>query len=272
MSYYFDNHFERGFGTYPLNGDELRDAILIAADVGFRCFDTAQMYGNEATTGVALKETGIARDKLSITTKVNLENFDEARFLPSVERSLEDLKVDYVDVLLLHWPPADFNIAPGLELLARARQKGLARNIGISNYTVKMMHDALRIIEGPIACNQVEFHPLLNQEKLLTAAKETGIPLAAYCAVARGKVFDFPVLSEIGAAHGKSAAQVAQRWTLQKGVSINSMSTRRINITANFTIDDFYLSDDEMRQIDALTSHNHRIVNKSLVPWAPEFD
>lgn len=272
MSIYFHPPFERAFGTFPLKGEEARAAILTAAAIGYRAFDTAQMYGNEAETGAALKETGIPREDLCITTKVHPENFAADRFLPSVEKSLEALGLDAVDVLLLHWPPADGDIVPSLKLLQQAQERGLARNVGVSNYTVAMLRQAAATVDVPLVTNQVEFHPLLNQDKLMEGANAVGIPLSAYCSVARGAVFQVPDFAEIGATYGKSAGQVVLRWILQKGVSVNTMSTKRANIEANFDVMDFTLSSVDMARIDALTHRNARIVTKDLVPWAPDWD
>ena len=120
MGVYFDNNHERGFGTYPLKGNACKDAVVAAVNTGFRAFDTAQMYNNESETGDALKSTGVNRESLFITTKVDNANYSAKRFLSSVEDSLKRLQTDYLDVLLLHWPPADFIIEPALELLASA--------------------------------------------------------------------------------------------------------------------------------------------------------
>ena len=272
MNVYFQKTHQRSFGTFPLTGSDCRDAVLIAAEVGYRAFDTAQMYRNETETGAALKETGVAREDLCITTKVENDNFEESKFLASVERSLTALQIDYADVLLLHWPPADFQIESSLKLLEQAHTRGLAKNIGVSNYTAQMMRDAVRLVDAPIVTNQVEFHPLLNQDVLLGASSETGIPLASYCSVARGEVFKHPIFGEIGSGYGKTAAQVVLRWILQKGVSINTMSTKRENITANFDVMDFTLSSIDMARIEEMTHTNYRIVGKDLVPWAPDFD
>ena len=272
MNIYFQNTNQRCFGTYPLRGKELRDSVMAAAQVGYRAFDTAQMYQNEAETGDALAETGLKREELCITTKVENDNFSADRFLASVETSLKALKIDYVDVLLLHWPPADGDVRPSLELLQQAHDRQLTRNIGVSNYTVQMMRDATRIASAPIVTNQVEFHPLLNQDKLLAGATETNIPLSSYCSVARGEVFKHAVFSQIGSGYDKSAAQVVLRWILQKGVSINTMSTKPENIKANFDVMDFTLSSIDMARIDAMTATNYRIVGKDLVPWAPDWD
>ena len=272
MSIYFEKTFQRSFGTYPLRGEELAAALKTATEVGYRSIDTAQMYGNEADVGAAIAALGIPRDQLCITTKVHPDNFGETEFLPSVEQSLKDLGLDCVDALLLHWPPVGGDIAPSLGRLQQALDAGLTRNIGVSNYTAQMMRDAAAIVDAPIATNQVEFHPLLDQSVLLQAASETGIPLSSYCSVARGKVFDYPVFGELGAAYGKTAGQVVLRWILQKGVSINTMSTKPANIRANFDVMDFTLSSIDMAKIDAMTTTGYRIVTEDLVPWAPRWD
>ena len=272
MNIYYQKTHQRSFGTFPLEGEVAKNAILSAAEIGYRAFDTAQMYGNEAETGEALAATEIAREELCITTKVHPDNFGEDKFMASVEKSLKDLQIDYVDVLLLHWPPSGGDIAPSLKLLQRAYDTGLTKNIGVSNYTVQMMKDAVSIVEAPLVTNQVEFHPLLNQNKLLEGANEAGIPLSSYSSVARGEVFKHPEFGEIGAAYGKTAGQVVLRWIIQKGVSVNTMSTKPENIKANFDIMDFTLSHVDMARIEKLTHTGYRIVTEDLVPWAPEWD
>ena len=272
MNIYYQHTYQRAFGTYPLTGDVARAAIETAADVGYRAFDTAQMYENEAETGESLAATGIPRDQLCITTKVLPDNFAEDRFIASVEQSLKDLRVDYVDALLVHWPPIGGDIAPSLRLLEDCLKRGLTRNIGVSNYTIAMMRDAAKIVDAPLVTNQVEFHPLLNQDVLLAGSNEVGIPLSSYSSVARGEVFKHPEFTEIGQAYGKNAAQVVLRWIIQKGVSVNTMSTKPDNIRANFEIMDFTLSNVDMARIEALTHTGYRIVTSDLVPWAPEWD
>ncbi len=273
MNIYFQKTYQRSFGTFPLTGDVLKAAIATAAETGYRAFDTAQMYGNEVETGEALAATGIAREDLCITTKVHPSHFDESQFLQSVEGSLKALRVDYVDALLVHWPPMDgSDIAPSLRLLEEALKRGFTRNIGVSNYTAQMMRDARSIVDAPIVTNQVEFHPLLNQDIRLKAATETGIPLSAYSSVARGAVFEHDLFGDIGKGYGKTAGQVVLRWILQKGVSVNTMSTKPENIRANFDVMDFTLSSIDMDRINALTATNLRIVDKDLVPWVPEWD
>lgn len=273
MSILFADKKERVFGTFPLKDDEAVTAIKQAIEVGYRSIDTAQMYGNEAEVGVAIKESGVPPSELCVTTKVNTGNFSEDKFIPSVEQSLKDLQLDAVDLLLLHWPdPEGVDNKPSLKLLEKAHKDGLARNIGISNYTAAMMREAVETVDAPIDCNQVEFHPLLDQGVLLAATVETGVPLSAYCSVARGEVFKHGEFAEIGERYKKSAGQVVLRWIMQQGVAPITMSTKPANMAANFDIMDFTLSSSDMGRITALTKNNLRVVNKSLVPFAPDWD
>jgi 2,5-diketo-D-gluconate reductase B len=272
MNTFFRSCHGRLFGTYPLHGEVLANAVTCALATGYRAFDTAQMYDNEKELGEVLATSGTARDDLYIVTKVHPENFSEDRFIPSVEKSLRDLQLSKVDLLLLHWPPISGEIAPSLRLLEMAQKRGLADEIGISNYTAKMMREAVRTIETPLAANQVEFHPLIDQSKLLAAARETGIPLCSYSAVARGEVFKHALFNELAKTYGKTPGQIVLRWILQKGVVVNSMSTKPENIRTNWEIADFTLSSIDMARIDGMNALNFRVVTKQLVPWAPDWD
>ncbi len=272
MTPYFQQTFQRGFGTWPLRGVKLAQAMEAAIEVGYRAFDTAQGYGNEADTGAILAASGVRRSELCITTKVKPDNFGADRFIASVEQSLKNLRIDQVDVLMLHWPPAGGDVVPSLKLLSQAHRQGLARYVGVSNYTIAMMQQAVAVVEAPITANQVEFHPLLDQSKLMVGAAALGIPLASFCSVARGEVFKYPLFAQIGADYGKSAAQVALRWILQNGVSLNTMSTNPANIAANFDIMDFSLSSVELARIEALTATGLRLIGKAQVSNAPDWD
>lgn len=272
MNIYFLNGFERAFGTFPLKGEELATALRTAMQVGYRAIDTAQMYENEADVGAGLRDCGVPRSELCVTAKVHPDNFTEEKFLPSVDASLKKLGIEQADVLLLHWAPINGDIAPSLKLLDKAAQLGLTKHIGVSNYTAAMMHCAKQLIARPIVTNQVEFHPLLDQSVLLKAATETGIPLTSYCSVARGEVFKYPLFGEIAKGYQKTAVQVVLRWILQKGVPINTMSTKAANIEANFNVMDFILSAVDMDRIDSLLNTNYRVVTNDKVPWAPVWD
>jgi len=272
MNIYLERGYERSFGTFPLTGEQLHRALSIALDVGYRSIDTAQMYGNEKDIGECLSTAAIARNDLFITTKVHPDHFTDELFIPSVEKSLRDLRIDQVNVLLLHWPPIGGQIVKSLQLLEQAYNQKLALHIGVSNYTSAMMRSAANTVNTPLITNQVEFHPLLNQNPLLIASNETNIPLSSYCSVARGQISQYPVFDEIGKNYGKNPSQVALRWILQKGISINSMSTKRKNIESNFNVMDFALSSIDMNRIETMTGLNHRLIDKDLVPWAPNWD
>ena len=273
MSILFSKNNQRVFGTFPLKGDKAIETIKTAIEAGYRSIDTAQMYANEKEVGVAIKECSVQRTELCITTKVSTANLEEGRFMPSVEQSLKDLQLDKVDLLLLHWPyPKGADNKPMLKLLDKAHKDGLAAHIGISNYTAAMMREAAEVVDAPLSCNQVEFHPLLDQSVLLDATVETSIPLSAYCSVARGEVFKHPEFAPIGEAYGKTAGQVVLRWILQMGVAPITMSTKPENIKANFDIMDFSLSSVDMGRITALTKKNIRVVDKSIVGFAPDWD
>jgi 2,5-diketo-D-gluconate reductase B len=268
---YFSAPFERGFGTWPLRGDTLKSAVRGAFDVGYRTFDTAQMYGNEEDLGAALAACDADPETLLVTTKIHPENVAPDRLIPSLRESLRLLRRERADVVLLHWPPAG-PVAPAVRSLEQAAREGLASAIGVSNFTAAMMREAAEAIETPLVVNQVEFHPLLDQTKLLAAAAETGIPLAAYCSLARGAISRFPLFDELGADYGRSPAQIALRWILQKGVAINTMSTRPENIRANFDVMSFTLSSVDVARIDALNATGLRVVDNKAVPWAPQWD
>jgi len=272
MNIFFQKSYQRSFGTYPLRGKDCTAAITAALEAGYRAFDTAQMYGNEADVGQSLSEGGVNRSELCVSTKVHPDNDSDDKFIASVERSLEVLRMDSVDALLLHWPPIGGKIRPSLDRLRQALDRGLARNIGVSNFTSRMMRETAAHLDVPVVTNQVEFHPLLNQDILLGATAETGIPLSSYTSVARGEVFRYPLFGNIGRGYGKNAGQVVLRWILQKGVSVSTMSTKRENIRSNFDIMDFTLSSVDMARIDALTLTNKRIVNSSLLAWLPDWD
>jgi len=266
------NGHQRAFGTYPLKGDNLATALITALDTGYRAIDTAQMYQNEKDIGLVLSSSGISRGDLLITSKVPVSQFSEKLFIPSVKQSLTDLQLDYVDILLLHWPPADGKIGPSVGWLLEAKHLGLCKHIGVSNYNSTMLDELVSICEEPIVCNQIEFHPLIDQSVMLEASNRTGIPLSSYCSVARGKALADPLILKIAEQYKRTPAQIVLKWILQKGVSVNTMSSKPANIKANFSIMDFSLSNVDIARIDTLGSQNYRIVDKELVPWAPEWD
>ena len=218
-----------GFGTFRMNDAEVAEVLPEALKLGFRHVDTAQIYGNEAAVGAAIKASGVPRDEIFLTTKVWVTKFAPADFLPSVEESLRKLDVDHVDLLLLHWPhgsdtPRDVQIAE----LNKTVANGMTRHIGVSNYNVAEMHEAAQMSAAPLATNQVEYHPYLNQAPVLEACEELDMALTGYYGMADGAVPRDEVLTDIGSVHGKTAAQVALRWLVQQPRVVTLSKTARL--------------------------------------------
>ncbi|GHC26303.1 2,5-didehydrogluconate reductase [Kushneria pakistanensis] len=259
-----------GFGLDELDDQQVAELIPAAWHAGFRAFDTAQLYGNEAALGRAIKTLQVPREEIFVTTKVMNRHFTEDRFLASVEESLERLDLEQVDLLLVHWPGHTMPIERQIELLNEACSRGLARHIGVSNYNSEQLARAVALSEAPIATNQVEIHPYLDQTVLRRRAHELGVPLTGFFVMAMGEAARDEALADIGRRHGKSAAQVALRWVHQLGDVPLTRSTRAERIPGNIDIFDFELSDEEMQTIQALARPGSRIVSPDNL--APEWD
>ena len=261
-----------GFGTYRMNDAEVMEVLPEAIKLGFRHIDTAQVYNNEAAVGVAIKASGVARDEIFLTTKVWVTKFDPADFTPSVEESLKKLDVEYVDLLLLHWPHgSDVPMETQIEELNKTVERGMTRHIGVSNYTVSQMQKAVSLSKAPIVTNQVEYHPYLSQAPVLDACEQLDMSITSYFGMADGLVPKDERLAEIGAAHGKTAAQVALRWLVQQPRVIALSKTAKLSrLPENFGIFDFELTEAEMQAIHAMAKPDGRIVSPSGL--APEWD
>ncbi|NTJ41608.1 aldo/keto reductase [Agrobacterium larrymoorei] len=260
-----------GFGTFRMPEDDVHSILPQALKLGFRHVDTAQVYKNEAAVGDAIASSGIARGDIFLTTKVWVDRFKHDDFLASVDESLTKLKTDYVDLLLLHWPQSDVPLAERIGALNEVRKAGKVRNIGISNFNVALMDEAVKLSDAPIANNQIEYHPYLDQTKVIEAARRHGISITAYYLMADGKVPNDDVLKDIGSKHGKTAAQVALRWAVQQpDIIALSKTATESRLSENFDIFDFELSDEEMKAIFALAKKDGRIVNPGHL--APEWD
>jgi len=258
-----------GLGTYKLTGAEGLRAIRTALEIGYRHLDTAAAYGNEAEVGRAVRESGVDRADLFLTTKVWMDRARAAEVRASADESLGRLGMDHVDLLLFHWPVRDVPLAETLDGLMAVKAAGKARAIGVSNFPAALMREAVERTGGDIACNQVEYHVGLRQTAVLDEARRHGIAVAAYSPLGKGDIIDDPVPARIGARYGKSAAQVALRWLVQQGgVAAIPRSRSEANLRANFDIFDFHLSAEEMSVLSGLGG-NHRLVNPS---WAPDWD
>jgi 2,5-diketo-D-gluconate reductase B len=259
-----------GFGTMELPH---RPAELVAAAIaaGYRHIDTARKYGTEERVGEGIRASGIARNDLFVTTKVTEENAREADFLRSAETSLKALGLDYVDLLLIHWPQPKVPFTETLGALARAKRSGLTRHVGVSNFTLAMLEDAVHVCPEPLVTNQVEYHAYLPQDRMLAALQRHGMILTAYCPVARGKLLDDPIIGEIAKARGKTHAQICLRWLIQQPmVAAVPRALEEAHIREDLDVFDFSLSDEEMRQISALRRRNIRIADPP--ERAPKWD
>ncbi|ERJ19501.1 Oxidoreductase protein [Salinisphaera shabanensis E1L3A] len=256
-----------GFGTFELEPADAESMVAHALEVGYRHIDTAQMYKNEEAVGRGLKQSGLDREDIFLTTKVWTDQFADGDLQASVRESLNKLDTDYVDLLLLHWPNPDISLKETLGALNEVREQGLARNIGISNFTTTLIEEAVGQSTAPLATNQVEFHPYISQQPVLDKLAEHGMALTAYCPLAQGRVFSEPTLERIGKAHGKNGGQVALRWLVQHGdVVVIPRSSKKEHVTNNFDIFDFELTEEEMRKVEALHSEDGRIINPSFAP------
>lgn len=257
-----------GFGTFRMPGNEVLDIVPQALRLGFRHVDTAQIYGNEAEVGTAIQDSGVSRSDIFLTTKVWVDKYARGSFRASVEESLQKLKTDYVDLLLLHWPGSPVPLAEQVEGLNAVRDAGLVRHIGVSNFNTSQMDEAARLSKAPLVTNQVEYHPYLDQTKVLTDARRLGMSVTAYYAMANGKVPQDPLLQDIASRHRKTAAQVVLRWLIQQPdvVTLSKTSTAS-RLQENFDIFDFQLTEDEMKAIHGLARPDGRIVNpEGLAP------
>ncbi len=255
-----------GYGTMlfpePERGAEL---VATALKVGYRHIDTARKYGTEQSVGEGIRAAGIPRDDIFLTTKVTEEDAREADFARSVETSLKTLGLDHVDLLLIHWPQPRVPLAETLGALARAKQQGLARHIGVSNFTVALLDDAVRLCPEPLVTNQIEYHAYLRQDKLLAACRRHGMLVTAYCPVARAELLNDPLLSEIASAKGKTVAQIALRWLMQHpGVTAVPRALTPEHIAENLDIFNFELTADEMERIATLREKNIRIADPEV--------
>jgi 2,5-diketo-D-gluconate reductase B len=251
-----------GFGTFPLKGDDARRMVVHALKAGYRHIDTAQMYGNEAEVGEAIAHSGVARDAVFLTTKVWPDNFGDGPLQKSVEQSLEKLQVDAVDLLLLHWPKFDKPLDETVRALNAVHRAGMARHIGVSNFTVALINEAWSCSDAPLINNQVEYHPYVDQGPVLGVVRERGMSLTAYMPNARGKVYEDAVLGAIGARYNKTPGQVALRWLYQQdGVIAIPRTGKAAHADENIDILDFALSDAEVAEVFAIARPDGRLLN-----------
>lgn len=257
-----------GAGTFRLQGQQAIDSVANALDLGYRHIDTAQIYGNEDEVGQALAASGVPRGEVFVTTKIWTENLSRDALLTSLEESLRKLRTDAVDLTLIHWPSpgAAVSVAESMEALMAARERGLTRAIGISNFTIPLMREAIAAVGAQnIATNQVELHPYLQNRTVAAFAREHGIHVTAYMPLAYGKVIDDPTIRAIAGRVDATPAQVTLAWLLAKGYAVIPSSTRRANLASNLAAGGLALDAADIAAIDAL-ERGERLVSPDFAP------
>jgi len=255
-----------GLGTFRMQGDECRAAVESALALGYRHIDSAEMYANEEAIGAAIAEAKVPRGELHVTTKVWHENLAPDAIRRAFDASLKKLRLDHVDLYLVHWPSRSADWGAVFETLMKLKDEGRTRAIGVANFTTALLKVAVEEIKAPIACNQIEYHAMLDQSKVIAYLAAKSIPLVAYCPLAQGRVASDPVLGEIGKKHGASAAQVALKWLLdQNGVAAIPKASRRESQQANLGALNVMLDDDDRKRIAALPK-DRRCVNPGFAP------
>jgi 2,5-diketo-D-gluconate reductase B len=255
-----------GLGTFRMQGDACRAAVESALGLGYRHIDTAEMYGNEDPIGVAIATSGVARKDLHVTTKVWNENLAPDAIRRSFDTSLKKLRLDQVDLYLVHWPSKTMNLPAMFETLMKLKEEGRTRAIGVANFNIALLKTVVEEIKAPIACNQIEYHVLLDQTPVRRYLAAKSIPLVAYCPLAQGRAASDPTLMAIGRKHGATAAQVALKWLLdQDGVAAIPKASRAESQQANLDAQNVGLDDEDLQAIAALPK-TQRLVNPGFAP------
>lgn len=249
-----------GLGTWELRGARCTSLVEAALRLGYRHFDTAQMYDNEREVGEGLRTSTVKRSEVFVTTKIWPSHFRAGALQRAARECLSRLRLSEVDLLLLHWPNPQVPLAETIGALCELKREGLARHIGVSNFTVALIEQALSVASEPLVCDQVECHPFLDQSKLIAACRRHGMAVVAYSPLARGDL-GTAVLARIGAAHGKTAAQVCLRFLVQQNIVVIPRTAKVERLSENAAIFDFALDDAEMGQIAALARRDGRIVD-----------
>lgn len=262
-----------GLGTWQLLKEDCVNTVRAALNMGYEHIDTAQAYQNEAQVGAGIKQSGVSRDRFFLTTKIFPDDwrFEPENMAASVHTSLERLGVDYVDLLLLHWPDKRVPLSRTLPALCALQKKGLTRHIGVSNFTIDLLIEAQKHADVPLACNQVELHPFIRQRNLQTFMHNRHLPLVAYSPLARGRVFKNDTLIAIANKHNATPAQVALAWILADKTRIAIPKTSTLaHLRSNLAALNLSLDEDDVAKINALAHADGRIIEYRR--YMPEWD
>jgi 2,5-diketo-D-gluconate reductase B len=257
-----------GLGTWTLRGRDCARLVEQAIRIGYRHIDTAQMYDNERAVGEGVRASGL-RSEVMVTTKIQPTLLTPRDLERSVKESLAQLRLDVIDLLLIHWPNPRVPLIETLGAMAKMKREGYARAIGVSNFTVALLDLANKVSSEPLVCNQVECHPYLDQDKVIAACRKHGMAMVAYSPIARGEAKGDELLARIGQAHKKTAAQVCLRWLTQQGIVVIPRTSKIERLAENLAILDFDLSDAEVKEIARLARPGGRIVDWT---WSPKWD
>lgn len=259
-----------GLGTWKSKGQDCRQAVSEGLKMGYRHIDTAQIYDNEEDVGAGVKDSGVARSDIFLTTKVWRDKVRKKDLRQSVEESLKKLNTDYVDLLLLHWPVEDVPLQEQLKGLQDVQKKGMTRLIGVSNYPVDLLKEAREELNADIATDQVEYHPFLSQENVLSYLKQTGMFLTAYSPLAQGEVLENTTLREIALKYGLNPVQLSILWEYQQDNVVTIPKSDKIDhMKSNLDAIEKELSDEDMTKISQLQSPKGRLIDPD---FAPEWD
>ncbi len=250
-----------GLGTWELRGRGCARIVEQALRLGYRHVDTAEMYDNEREVGEGVHASGVKRRDIFVTTKIWPSHFAPRALERAARDCLVRLRLSEVDLLLLHWPNLQIPLAETLGALCKVKRDGLARHIGVSNFTVALLEEALQVASEPLVCDQIECHPYLDQSKVIAACRDHGMAVVAYSPIARGNARNDKVLARIGATHKKTAAQVCLRYLVQRDIVVIPRTSKLDRLSENATIFDFALNDDEMVEIAKLAHRGGRVVD-----------
>jgi 2,5-diketo-D-gluconate reductase B len=255
-----------GFGTFELKGLVCREAVQVALRAGYRHLDTARMYDNERDVGAAVRQAGVPREELFLTTKVWFDDLSAEGVERQLTESLRELDTDYVDLTLIHWPNDAYPLERTLDALEKQRERGRTRLVGVSNFPPSLVERAREHVR--VDCNQVEYHPLLDQSAVLGQAREHAMVLTAYSPLAQGKALGEPTVRKIASRYGREPSQIILRWLVQQDrVAAIPRSSHPEHIRRNLDVFDFSLSDADMRAVSALARGDRQVDPE----WAPEW-
>lgn len=257
-----------GYGTWTLKGDDCADMVARAIDAGYRHIDTAAMYDNEKAVGEGIRRSGIARDDLFVTTKVWWENIAAGALQRSAGESIDKLGIGAVDLFLIHWPNPAVPLEESISALNETITAGQTRHIGLGNFTSTMLDEAVALSAAPIACNQVEYHPLLSQDAIHAACLRHGMAMVAYSPVGQGgEILSHPLIAGLAAQYGKTPAQIVLRWEVQQDSVAAIPRTKTVaRLAENLAVFDFELSAADHASVTALTTARKRLVNPGFAP------